>query len=92
VTLKLDVYTLEAREGAAATPYPESEFWTMDYQEAQAEAQDKKLRVIGNTYEWADSELLDDYTEDPEPDEDEPYFIGGSTIREDRLADRGGDR
>jgi hypothetical protein len=85
MTLRLDVYTLEAKAGAAATEYPDSEFWTMDYQEAQAEAQDKKLRVIGNTYEWADSELLDDYTE---PDEDEPYFTGGSTIREDRLADK----
>lgn len=64
MSLQVTVYTVEAKEGSAQTPYPESEFHTQDYEEAQAYAQERKLRVIGNEYEWADSELLDDYTED----------------------------
>lgn len=58
--MDITVYTLEARN-RADTPYPECDFWTYDYQEAKKRAQDTRLIVIANTYEWADSEPLDDY-------------------------------
>ena len=63
MALEVTVYTVEARN-RADTPYPASEFYTQDYDEAQGYAQRERLIVIANTYEWADSEPLDDYTDD----------------------------
>jgi len=51
------VYTFEMSEGQDAGSWS-----TQDYQEAQDYARKHGLRVISNTYEWQDSELLDDYT------------------------------
>ena len=65
MALDVTVYTVEARK-RGETPYPACDFYTYDYQEAKAYAAQYRLRVIANEYEWADSELLDDYTEDEE--------------------------
>jgi hypothetical protein len=64
--MDVHVYTLEARQ-RGETPYPECDFWTFDYDEAQEYAQAAKLLVIDNTYEWADSAPLDDFTVEEVP-------------------------
>jgi hypothetical protein len=58
----VDIYTVEARAGRAATAYPHSDFQTDDYPDAQAYAQQHGLMVIVNHFAFEDSELLDDYT------------------------------
>ena len=63
MALQVDVYTVEARK-REDTPYPATDFYTYDYQEAQAYAQRERLIVIVNHYEFEDSEPLDDFTED----------------------------
>jgi hypothetical protein len=63
MALDVTVYTVEARK-REETPYPATDFWTYDYEEAKAYAAREHLIVIANEYEWADSEPLDDYTED----------------------------
>ena len=60
--MDVHVYTLEARV-RAATPYPESDYWTYDYTEAKERAAAARLMVIDNTYTFEDSEPLDDFTE-----------------------------
>ena len=59
--MDVHVYTLEARD-RAATPYPESDYWTYDYAEAKERAQAARLMVIDNTYTFEDSESVDDFT------------------------------
>jgi hypothetical protein len=59
----LTVYTFEVPEGSSRTmDYPAAELWTLDYQEAQAYAQEKGYQLIENQYEWQDSNLLEDCT------------------------------
>lgn len=60
MALEVIVYTVEARE-RAETPYPASDFHTQDYDEARKYAQDNRLLLIENTYEWADSQPVDDF-------------------------------
>ena len=55
------VYTFEASPGVTMA-YPDDELWTRDYAEARAYAQEKGYKVIGNDYEFEDSELVDDFT------------------------------
>jgi hypothetical protein len=55
------VYTFEAGAGVTMS-YPDDELWTRDYNEARGYAQEKGYRVIGNDYEFEDSELIDDFT------------------------------
>jgi hypothetical protein len=62
MALEVTVYTLEAKR-REDTPYPESDFYTYDYEEAKQRAAAARLIVIANEYEWADSEPLDDYTD-----------------------------
>jgi len=50
------VYTFEDADGSEDT------YTTQDYQKAVDRARKYGLRIISNTYEWQDSELLDDYT------------------------------
>jgi hypothetical protein len=59
----LRVYTFEVpSDSGRDLDYPDSELWTLDYQEADAYAQKKGYLLIANEYEWQDSELLEDYT------------------------------
>ena len=58
----IHVYTLEARN-RDETPAADAEFETENYEEARDRAEAAGLRVIDNTYEWADSEMIDDFTE-----------------------------
>ncbi len=60
MALQVTVYTVEARN-RQDTPYPASEFYSYDYEDAQGYAQKNRLLLIENTYEWADSNLLEDY-------------------------------
>ena len=60
--MDLHVYTLSAKN-QKETPYPESEFWSEDYEEAKSRAMEAHLMVIDNTYTWEDSEMIDDFTE-----------------------------
>lgn len=60
MTLQVTVYTVEARK-REDTEYPHTDFYTQDYEKAKRYAEDNRLLLIANTYEWADSELLEDY-------------------------------
>lgn len=51
------VYTFEDADGQSADDYS-----TQDYQEAHAYAQKNQYMLIGNEYEWSDSELVEDFT------------------------------
>jgi hypothetical protein len=53
------VYTFRDRDNDSF-----GSFHTQDYEEAKQYARENRLRIIGNEYEWADSEDLDDFTED----------------------------
>lgn len=73
MSLDVHVYTVEARKAGPGpgvytepAPYPACEFWTFDYEEAQGYAQEEGLIVIDNSYEWSDSEMLDDYSGEEE--------------------------
>jgi hypothetical protein len=63
MALEVHVYTVEARK-RDETPYPACDYHTQDYEEAERYAAENKLMVIDNTYEWNDSEMVDDFTED----------------------------
>ena len=67
MALEVTVYTVEARK-RDETPYPASDFATQDYEAAKRYAQQERLIVIANSYEWADSEPLEDYTGSEEDD------------------------
>lgn len=54
--MDIAVYTFEDRDGN------EQGWQTQDYHEAETWASKNAMRVIENTYEWADSELVDDFT------------------------------
>ena len=54
------IYTFEARE-RKDTPYPHTDAWTRDYEEARRYAEENRLLLIENTYEWEDSQLLEDH-------------------------------
>jgi hypothetical protein len=58
----IEVYTVEAAGGAAATPYPHSEFSEVAYIEARDYAREHGLRVIVNEFTFSDSHMLDDFT------------------------------
>lgn len=53
----IEVYAFEDEAGA------EQGFTTQDPDEARAFASKYHYRWIAHTYEWADSELVEDYTE-----------------------------
>jgi hypothetical protein len=55
----ITVYTLEAWDGTE-----ESGYQTQNYQEARRDAEQRKLRVIANEYEWQDSDMVDDCTDE----------------------------
>lgn len=62
---EITVYTFEDENGSPDT------YTTQDYQEARERAQRYHMRLISNTYEWADSELIADYSSSSEEgDED----------------------
>jgi len=67
MALEVTVYTVEARK-REDTAYPHTEFYTEDYEEAKGYAAEHRLMVIANSYEWADSEPLEDYTGSEEDD------------------------
>jgi hypothetical protein len=55
------VYTFKGRNDEHVT------FWsTQDYDEAKSYAQENNYKLICDTYTYDDSELLEDYTEEPE--------------------------
>lgn len=61
MALEVHVYTVTTQSGEPAL-YPACDFYTFDYEEAKGYAQEERLVVIDNTYEWSDSEVLDDYS------------------------------
>jgi len=58
----LYVYTFEDGDGNSFGSWS-----TSDYEEAKGYAMENRYRVIANRYDWADSEVVNDFT----PDEDE---------------------
>jgi magnesium-transporting ATPase (P-type) len=60
----IEVYTFEDADGNPAT-----DWHTQDYSEAHDHAAAHGYRLIANTYRWADSELIEDFT-GAEPDDD----------------------
>lgn len=54
--MDIEVYTLEDAEGN------EQMFESQDYKEARDRAENEKLRVIANVYEWSDSYMVNDFT------------------------------
>lgn len=63
--MDIHVYTLEGKNRSEIPPEADG-FATEDYEEAKGRARECGLMVIDNTYEWADSEMIDDFT-DTEP-------------------------
>lgn len=53
---EMHLYTFEDAEGH------ESGYSTTDYRDAKDYAIRGQLRIIDNTYEWADSEVAEDFT------------------------------
>jgi len=69
--MSVEIYTFEDADGNSFTDWE-----TQDMGEARAFAQEHQLRLIANTYEWSDSEMIEDYTEtedDEDEDEDDAY-------------------
>jgi hypothetical protein len=63
--MPLHLYTFEEKDGT------ESSFSTQNFEEASTFAQKYRMKLIDNTYEFEDSELVEDYTltdEDTEQD------------------------
>jgi hypothetical protein len=60
--MDITVYTFEA-EGD--TPF--GEYRTQDYEEAKAYARQYGLVIVANTFEWVESERLDDYRDEDAP-------------------------
>lgn len=60
--MSITVYTFE---GPRDNPYT-GEYTTQDYQEADRYASVNGYRLIANEYEWADSEMIEDYTGEAE--------------------------
>lgn len=54
--MTIEVYTFET-DGDA----PASDYRTQDINEARQYARQHRFSLIANQYEWADSELLEDY-------------------------------
>lgn len=63
--MSITVYTFEDADGAGRS------YQTQDWSEAEEYAQKYHLRVIDNTFEWADSERVADYTLPDDEEEDE---------------------
>lgn len=61
----LTVYAFEVHQGQRMQ-YPDNELWTLDYAEADAYAREKGYMLIGYSFEFEDSELIEDYTPKPE--------------------------
>lgn len=55
------VFTFEL-PNKGTMPYPDAELWTRNYVEARSFAEKRGYLLIENTYEWADSELVQDYS------------------------------
>lgn len=55
--MTITVYSFEDKNGL------DMGWTTQDYREAKQHAQEFRLRVIANEFEFADSELVDDFTE-----------------------------
>jgi hypothetical protein len=65
--MDIEVYTFEDADGA------EQGYTTNDIAEAKRFARHHRLRLIANTFEWTDSELLEDNTPNTEDsDDDDP--------------------
>jgi hypothetical protein len=71
--MTVTVYTFEDGDGDEY-----GSFTTQDYAEAKAYAQDNRLCVIANEFEWADSHPLDDYT--PRKKRSRPFGRGKATV------------
>lgn len=54
--MTLTVYSFEDADGC------ESGYTTQDYADAKRYAAEYRLRVIANEFEWAESEVVDDFT------------------------------
>jgi hypothetical protein len=59
----IEIYTVECDEGH------DSGTFTMDYQDAKRDAQERKGKVVSNRYEFADSEMVEDFSETKETTE-----------------------
>lgn len=55
--MTIEVYTFENADGDEW-----GFFTTQELEEARSYARENKLRLIANTFEWTDSELLEDHT------------------------------
>lgn len=55
--MKVEIYSFEAKDGSR------QDFTTMDPDEARRFASDNHLIWIANIFEFADSELVEDYSE-----------------------------
>ena len=61
----LTVYTFEVPDGQHMA-YPDNELWTLDFNETDAYAREKGYQLIGWDLEMDDSDLIEDYTPQPE--------------------------
>jgi magnesium-transporting ATPase (P-type) len=61
----IEIYTFEDADGNPAT-----DWHTQDYSEAHDHAAAHGYRLIANTYQWADSELIEDFTGSAPDDDD----------------------
>lgn len=66
--MDLTVYTFEDANGAADS------WTTMEYDDAKRYAYQWNLRIIANTYEWSDSEPLEDYTQSDDSPEEQRFL------------------
>lgn len=57
--MTIEVYAFEDREGNSVT-----EWTTQDIDEARAYAREHRCRLIARQFEYADSELVEDYSGD----------------------------
>lgn len=64
------VYTFAERDDSDGVYYP-VDYSTQDYQDADAYARKHQLQLIENTFVWDDSEVLTDYSPEPEEEEED---------------------
>lgn len=63
--MRLEVYVFEDADGNEF-----GTFTTQNIEEAKQYARGNKLRIIARVFEYADSEMVEDYTEKDKEDED----------------------
>lgn len=61
----ISLYSFEDADGV------EPSFTTQDFREAQRYARENNLKLIDNTFEWADSEVVEDNTGDEYSSDDD---------------------